>query len=594
MKIQNSLKKIAFYGCLLSMIYSCGGSTPTESNTDTAKKGNPEVRISEMSDLDGMNPLLTKSGAAEYIQNNLFQKLLKYDPKTLELVPQLAVKLPVVTPIDKGDYAGGMSLSYEINPKAKWPNGTAITADDYIFTIKTIKNPKVNATSLRSYFQFIDDIKVDSTNPQKFVIYSKERYFKAEESSGQISFILPEYHYDAEGIMRQFTIPQLNELSDELKQDISLNRFAELFNAPKFNREAQAVLGSGPYTLKEWTTGERVVLVRKKDWWGDQVEGNKMLEAYPPKITYRIFTDLTTAITNAKDGQIDVLRSISPNEYTSLKENSKFSANFDMSTPNQFAYHYIAFNGKMPQLADKRVRRALAHLVNRDDMIQSIFDGLAIKTNSPINPRQDYYNKDLKDIEYNLEKAKELLTLAGWKDTDGDNILDKVVGGKKLTMRLQYKYTQGNLIRKNIGNLLKYEAERVGIKIDLVAMNFAKLLEDADNKNFELLALAWINTPGLDDLKQVWHSSSIESNGNNRVSFKSAEADQLIDKIRVTLDKDKRAVMYKRIQEIIYEEQPCVFLFVPTECIAIHNRFEGIGTSPMRPGYTESWFKLRK
>ena len=219
---------------------------------------------------------------------------------------------------------------------------------------------------------------------------------------------------------------------------------------------------------------------------------------------------------------------------------------------------------------------------------------MAIKTNGPINPRKPYYNKNLADIEYNPKKAEELLAAAGWKDSDGDNILDKMVGGKKVDMEISYKYNQGHIVRKSVGKILKDEAKRVGIEIELTPVDFPTLLQDADSKNFDMLVLAWVNTPGLDDMKQVWHSEAMQEGGDNRVSFGNAEVDKLIDEIRITLDEEKRNEMYKKIQQIIYEEQPYVFLFVPSECIAIHNRFEGTETSPMRPGYLEGMFKLRQ
>jgi peptide/nickel transport system substrate-binding protein len=95
-------------------------------------------------------------------------------------------------------------------------------------------------------------------------------------------------------------------------------------------------------------------------------------------------------------------------------------------------------------------------------------------------------------------------------------------------------------------------------------------------------------------MKQVWHSEAIGQGGSNRVSFSSAEADRIIDEIRVTLDHEKQKELYYRIQEIIYEEQPYVFLFVASERIAINNRFDGTEVSVQRPGYRDASFKLRQ
>lgn len=600
MKFAKSLKNIGFAVGILSMVVACTPSSesndnPQEENNQTATAEDAELTIHEIGDPDGMNPLTSTAANALYIQNNIFCKLLVYDQQTLKLAPQLAVSRPEIVALEDGPYAGGMSLTYEIHPEATWDNGEPVTADDYIFTIKAIKNPKVNSAQIRPYFEFVDGIEVDPSNNKKFTVYSKQRYFRAEESSGQETFVLPEYHYDPEGIMQQYTIEQLSnpENLDALLKDAGLSRFADAFNDPKYARMPGDVIGCGPYKFIEWKTQQRVVLERKKDWWGDKVQGNKMLEAFPPKIIYKTIPDMTAAITNAKDGQLDVIRTIQPTKFIDLKDDAGFNSKFDLSTPDQFAYHYIGFNSKRPQFGDKRVRRAIAHLINRDEMIESIFEGMAIKTNGPINPKKPYYNKDLAPIEYDIEKAKELLAEAGWKDQDGDNILDKNISGKKESLSIEYKYNQGNVVRKNIGQLLKDEAKRVGIEVNLTPVDFPTLLEDADKRNFDMVALAWVKTPGLDDMKQVWHSSADKEGGSNRVGFGTPEADKIIDEIRVTLDPEAREKLYMRIQEIIYEEQPYVFLFVPSELIAIHNRFDGTETSPMRPGYREASFQLR-
>lgn len=599
MKISQTLKHLGLAIGLLSVLTACNGDTPTDPdpsvNQTETNNTRSELVIHEIDDPDGMNPVVSNAANSLYIHNNMFSKLLVYDLQTLKLTPQLAKTLPEIKVLEEGPYAGGMSLTYEIHAEAKWENGDPITAADYVFTIKAIKNPKVNSAQLRPYFDFLDAIEVDSENDRKFTIYSKQRYFRAEESSGQEAFVLPEYHYDPEGLMQSFTIEQLSDPAnqDELMRNPTISRFAEAFNSAEYSRDPAMVVGSGPYKFVEWSERQRIVLERKTDWWGDKIEGRQTLEAFPPKIIYRVISDMNAAITNAKDGQIDVIRTIPPTKYIELKEDPNFSSNFDLSTPDQFAYHYIGFNLKRPQFKDKRVRRAIAHLIDRDEMIGAIFEGMAIKTNGPINPTKPYYNENLKDIEYNPELAAQLLKEAGWKDSDGDNILDKMVDGKKEDMKVEFKYNQGNTVRKNIGQILMDEAARVGIEVTLTPVEFAKLLTDADKREFDMVALAWVKTPGLDDMKQVWHSEADRQGGSNRVGFGTPESDQLIDEIRVTLDKEKQRALYLRVQEIIYEEQPYVFLFVPAERIAINNRFDGTEVSPQRPGYRDASFKLR-
>ncbi len=592
MKIKKSLSSIGLALSFIFLLVSCDNTAKNNEDNNDNSADKSELNIHELGDPDGLNPITSTAANSLYIQNNLFCKLLVYDPQTLDLVPQLAVSRPEINVLDDG----GMSLTFEILAEATWDNGTPVTAEDYVFTLKSIRNPKVNSAQIRPYFEFIDRVEIDPSNNKKFTVYSSQRYFRAEESCGQETFILPEYHYDPEGIMRKFTVQELGDPQnlDKLKKDPSIIRFAEEFNDPKYSLQKGLIVGCGPYSLTDWETRQRIVLERKENWWGDNLKDNKMLQANPPRIVYKTIPDITAAIANAKDGQLDVIRSIQPTKFIDLKDDANFHSTFDLSQPEQFAYYYVGFNMKKPQFKDKRVRRAIAHLINRDEMIESIFESLAVKTNGPINPKKKYYNNELEDIAYDIDKAKTLLAEAGWKDSDGDNILDKMIAGKKENMTIDYKYNQGNMVRKSIGQLLKDEAERVGIEVSLSPVDFPTLISDADKRNFDMVALAWVKTPGLDDMKQIWHTSSDVEGGSNRLGFGNAASDAIIDEIRTTLDPDKRKDLYFKIQEMIYDEQPCVFLFVPRELIAIHNRFEGTETTSMRPGYREASFKLRK
>ncbi len=576
-------------------VSSCGGGATTDTGATLSdnfvKKDDPTVTIHSMGDPDRLNPITYTSGDAGYITQQIFSYLLEYDPKTLQLVPHMAVARPEVKEITEGEFAGGMSLTFEIRPEAAWDNGTPVTADDYVFTIKAIKNPKVNAGSQRPYLEFIDKIEIDPSNNRKFTIYCKQRYFLAESSGGGIA-ILPEYVYDPNKLMRKFTVEQLDDPknAERLSVNPDIAKFAEEFNAEKFDREV--IVGSGAYAFKEWQTGQFITLERKKNWWGDKVKDAPLVRAYPPKITYKIINDFTPAIAQMKNEELDVMVSIRPENFVELREDKEFTRKYDLTTPDQFSYLYLGFNTKNPKFADKRVRRAFAHLVNRDDIIESLYQGLAVKVNSPINPKKSYYNKDLKDIEFDPAKAKALLTEAGWKDTDGNGIIDKVIDGKKVEMKIVYKYNNGNTIRKNIGLLLQQEAKRVGIDIQIDAREWTVFLEDNKKRDFELVSLAWVQSPALDDLKQIWHTSSDTPDGSNRVGFGNEETDKIIEEIRTTLDEQKRNELYKRFQEIVYEEQPYVFICVPTERISIHKRFDNRETSALRPGYSPNGLKV--
>lgn len=553
------------------------------------------VSVHEFSGPDGMNPLTSTSANALYMQGNVFQKLLEYDAQTLQLRPVLAKALPTIKEVKKGKYKGGMSITYEIHPDAVWDDGTEVTADDYVFTIKAIKNPRVHADYIRPYVEFIDKIVIDKKNYRKFTIYASEVYCRGIEATGEETFILPEYHYDPTMLMRNFSIKELNDLDkqEELKKHPAIIEFADNFNDAKYVENPKEIVGSGPYYIEEWTRyGGLVSFKKKKKWWGDKVKDNPYLVAYPSEIRYESIPDMDEAIQQAREGELDVIRSISPNRFEDLKEDETFKRDFDFGTTEQFAYHYLGLNTKLPKLQDVRVRKAIAHAVDREAIIE-LFKGAAVKINGPILPIKDYYNDAVKDMELDLEQAKAYLTDAGWKDSDGDGILDKMIDGKLEQLSLEFNYNQGHAIRKAIGQLLRDNLKQLKIELNIVPVSFPILLDKADNRDFEIMALAWVKTAGLDNLEQVWHSASDKKGGSNRVGFGDAASDEIIEKIKITIDEEKRKALYLEIQQKIADAQCYIFLVMPKDNLILSKKFKHPALSPIRPGYRARFFQLK-
>lgn len=547
------------------------------------------LNIHEISDPDGLNPLTSKAANAENIADNIFCKLLEYNHQNFNLEPALATQMPVIKELKDGAYAGGMSLTYEIRTEAVWDDGTPVTGHDYVFTVKTIKHHLVGSNEKRLSLEFIDDIVVDKNNPKIFTIYSKKPFFMAEAASGNM-FVLPEYAYDAKQIMRKISIPDLNNKKDYGDE---INAFAGEFNDYKYAKEPGFIVGCGPYDITEWSAGAFINLERKKDWWGDQVQDNIYLKAYPTKIVYKIIPGIAWVLPQIKKGELDIVRDVPPSQFFEANQNPEFENVADFYTPTQFVYHYLAFNSKSPKLADKKVREAISHAIDRDRIIKEIFNGGAIKTDGPISPNKPYYDKSIVGVTYDLEKAKTILAKAGWKDTDNDGILDKKIDNVVVKLRLKYNYNNGNLVRKAIGEMLKESLAQIGITLDLYPIEFTSLLENANKRNYEIIALAWVNAPGLDDLKNVWHTSSNTEGGGNRVGFGNAKTDKIIDEIRVTLDPEKRKALYLEIQQEIVKEFPYAFLVIPHQLVMVRKGFTYPELGPVHPGYMARLFQKK-
>jgi peptide/nickel transport system substrate-binding protein len=587
--------KISILTTFLSIIFaatfiltSCGGESTDNQNTNTTVSD--VVTSHELSDPQMLNPLIYTDAAAGYITNNIFYALLEIDFNTLELVPVVAESLPEIEVTEDGK----MKITYNIRKEARFDDGTPITAKDVEFALKVILNPKVDNPNHKPSYEFIKDMILYDDNPLKFTFISDDVFILAEVQSGDIDLI-PRNIYDPKGLLDEFTIKELVTNAEELAKNEKIIEFATTFNSEKHQRDKEWIQGCGPYVLDEWQTGQKIVLKKKENWWGDQLKDKGMyFNNHPSKIVYQTINDETTAKEALKAGEIDVMRSIKPKDFNELNKTEKYTNNFNSHTPTQLAYTYLGINTRKPMFADKRTRQALAHLIDVDKIIDVVVLGYGTRAVGPVHPsKAKQFNNDIKPYDYNPEKAKELLKSVGWEDRDGDGVLDNTINGEKMKFEMEYLYNQGNDSRKAVGLLFQEEARKIGITVNVVAQDWSIFLEHTKQHDFDMYYGAWVTTPIPIDHKQIYHTVSYNG-GSNYVGFGDDKTDALIDSIRVEIDEDKRAILNKEFQKILHDECSYIFLYNPTERIAIHKRFSNAATSPMRPGYRLTGFTINQ
>ena len=565
------------------LLISCK-SSDKNSSTNLSE----EVIVHELMEPGMLNPYNYQDEGSGYIFPSIFQQLSNLDFKSLQLVPVLAKSRPEIETTPEG----GMLITYNIRPEAKWDNGQSITARDVEFSLKVMKNPKVDNERLKPYYEFIQDIRFYEEDPLKFTYICKEVYILAEAASGDFP-ILPEYIYDPKGLMKEFTIKQLNEQKDDLANNPKIIAFANEFNSEKYQREKGYISGSGAYQFEEWLTGQRIVLKKKENWWGDQLKNeNVFFEAYPPKITYQVINDQTTALVALKAGNIDVMRNIKAKDFIDLPKSDKFTQNYNAHTPVQLEYLFAGINTKLPKFADKKTRLAIAHLFDVPKIIEIVQYGLAERVVGPIRPSdKKAYNTELTPYPYDLEMAKALLAESGWKDSNGNGVLDKKINGEEVELEINFSINSGNDDRKAIALMFQEEARKAGIKVNVIAQEWSVYIDNQKNHKFDMYMGGWIATPVPNDHKQIYHTESYNG-GSNYGGFGNDESDALIDSIRIELNEDKRATMEKRLQKILHEEVPYVYMYARSGKLAIHKRFENANPSVARPGYWEPGFRV--
>ncbi|MCB0507918.1 MAG: hypothetical protein KDD21_06425 [Bacteroidetes bacterium] len=550
-----------------------------------------QVAIHTLGDAQGLNPITVSDATANrYILPNIMQPLMYFDIQTLKLVPVLAKSLPV-----EKEVGNTIEITYEIRPEAVWDNGSPITAKDVVFTYKCILLPKINSDNIKSAIDYVRDIRLYPDNPKKFTVICN-RYIGAAEGTGSAFNIIPEYAYDPKGLIKKYTIPELVVENPKCANDKNVIEFADFFNSQETMRNPKYVQGSGAYKFVSWETGQRLTLERKKDWWGDKVKDKNMFfEAYPKRLVFITINNFTTALTALKNEQLDFIYVTPVKDYIDLDKSPKFTKNFYKSEPPMLAYQCIGLNHKDKILSDVKVRQALCYLINVDQIIEKVLYNKGVRTNSCILPmKKDLINPAIKPFPFDIEKGKALLKEAGWKDSDGDGILDKIIEGKKTNLDLTYKYNSGNSLREMVGLLMQRTFKLAGIDLHIKSLEWSLYLDDLKKHKSQLWYQGWVTGPGVDDNKQLFHTSSANG-GSNYMSFGNAASDKVLDDIRVEFDLEKRKQLFYKWQEIEHEEIPYIYLYVQTYKNCVHKRFENIHAGPgSYPGVWFAGFKVKK
>ena len=521
------------------------------------------------------NPYRKMDYTSHRILESMFESLLY-----MEKIPpykfkgRLASAYPTVSR-DK------LSYTFDIREDVHFSDGRPLTAADVLFTFKVIKNPEVQLSGFtRSGFKDLKAIRQDG--PYKITFVYGDPYFYNAINIGR-QWILPKHFYDRDGLMDSVSIETL--IDGSWKAGPQADR-VRLF-AERFNRDfSRRVLGSGPYVLadaeNDATTG-KTVLDRDPDYWGS---GNKGLPSsgYVDKLVFKVVVNPDAAFIELINGNLDVLN-MYPLPFKEKSWSPEFTSRFLKAIRYASGINFIAWNNTHPIFRDKRVRRAMTHLTPRKSIIRNLIHGLGVTIDGPVHMSRPEYHGGLEPLGYNHDRALELLQAAGWFDTDGDGVLDRVVDGVKTTFEFEFLAPAGYQISKDIGLVLQNELAEVGIVCQVREIDRSVFLQRLRRRDFTALFTGVGSHPALPlDLYSSWHSSEVKE-GANYSCFVHEEADRILERYRRTFDAERRISLYQRLQEILHDEQPYTFIFVGRSVTAYSRRFRGVNWYPS--GWTD-------
>ena len=542
-----------------------------------------------------LNPLIPTTAYSTQVAQRVFQTLGELDPVTLEMKPVLVKNIPEVKTVADGPHKGSLSYTFEIYDEATWDNGTPVTANDVLFTLKLIFHPGLAATKIYlPYYENYKAFEIDPNNPKKFTVYFTKYYMMTLETLCQTP-IYPAYNYDPN---KQLEGVSLNDLADPKKQPQlakkpALMAFAEAFQQDKYTHDKNFISGSGPYRLESMDGDQGTVLIKKENWWGDKLaDENPMLGAYPKKLDYKVVKDEPAIENMLRNGTLDVADNMAPENFLRLSKDPDLLKNYDFKTQPIAQYAKWMLNNRNPKLADVRVRQALSYLVDYDYVVNTAMQGLAKRTVGQIPPFKSFYAKNLPLRDFNVKTATTLLQSAGWQDTDGDGTVDKMINGKKTQLALNIFAPTSIKTAALIADALKESARQGGVAINIIPMELSLIHAETKKGNYETAFLAQALFPGLVELHQSYHTASFPPIGDNRTRFSNARADSVIMAIRSTADVALRKTLYEEIQKILQEQVPDVVLYFYVQRFITAKKFDYV-ISPNRTGY-EYLFKPRK
>ena len=558
----------------------------TNDGTDTAQKPRPTKSLGGQDpaeddtlllyypdDPDTLNVITSNDNVSTTFQRQVYEFLASRSYQNPdEFEPGLAESWEFDEPT--------LTFTLHLRKGVKWhpmklPDGTPLpetefTSNDVKFSFDAMLNENVEAAAIRSYFvdpeakEASKRSKIKLTVVDKYTVKIKwlQPYFLAKAFTLNGIQIMPRHVYsvDKNGEPVSFDFRNSKE-------------FADLFN----NHWANTTMcGTGPLIFKQWKKDEEVTLERNPDYWGNPF--------YFKKVVYRNITNPQTALQKILQGELDWASISQKDLYVQSKQHERVVAGKVLLKEYRYpGYRYLGYNQSRALFQDKRVRWAISHAVPVDKIIEKVYFGLADRLTGPFLPGSTGNDDSLKPIQYDLERAKQLLDEAGWKDSDENGVRDKFVAGKKVDAVFDLMIYSDSPQFRTIAEIVSENCRKIGIDVRITPTKWALMLQKLRKKEFDVSLLGWV----LDwkgDPFQLWHGSQADlPESSNSIGYKSPEADKIIEELRVTMDEKKQVELMRKFHRVIYDDQPYTFLFMEKATAGLHERIENVRFYKIRP-----------
>jgi peptide/nickel transport system substrate-binding protein len=525
-----------------------------------AETGNPRT-------FNGM--MANETSSTDITTRNLFATLVDYDNGTQQFVPMLAKSWETA--------ADGVTWTFHLRRGAKFSDGHPITSEDVLFSAQVALDPVLHPAVQ-------DQLKVQG-KPLEFS--APDPHTVVVKSPGPLGTMLISI-----GVLEIYP-------KHVVESAYKSGNFASTYNV---STPPDQIVTSGPWRVSQYVAGEKTVLTRNPYWFGVD-KANKRLP-YLNEVVFLIVPDQDAADLKFRAGELDGLDNIKPENYGWYQDNQEKGHYTLHSLGPEMNSRFFWFNlnkvqppvGNARPTPEKRVgesvvdpvkyawfsnpvfRRAVSMAIDREAIVRSIFFGEGTKSWSISSPsNKEWHVPDLVRYDYNVAESKKLLAMLGFKDGNGDGVLEDTKGNP---ISFQLKTNSDNTMRVATANFIKDDLAKVGIRVTLTPVDFNSLITNLRNDlQYEAILLGSQSgvPPDPANAQNLVRSSGISHywfvRQQKPATSEEAEIDRLVDRLVASLDQAERKATWKQIQNIWNEQAWNIWLPILNVKIPMSNRF---------------------
>ncbi|HXU44235.1 MAG TPA: ABC transporter substrate-binding protein [Thermoanaerobaculia bacterium] len=503
------------------------------SQASSAKSAKPRqggtVAIGWQADIAGVNELILPSANnTNDVLFRVFDHLIEEQPDFTEHPPTMKPQL--ATSWEFSD--DRKTVTVHLQPKAVWTDGVPLTADDVRFTWQAQTSPDISWSDT-SAKQFVTDVEVVDAHTVRF--HFSRSYAKQLLDLNE-GLILPKHAWG------QIPFAKWRQSGDWFREHL---------------------VSSGPFKIASWKPQQEIVLARNERYYEP---GVPRLD----RAVLRIVSEAPSQLAQMQNGELQFATNVQPADALRIQADPKLELR---AIPFR-TYVGVAWNNRSPLFSDARVRRALTLAIDRHRIVDTLWGPYAKVAVSPILSFIWAHDKTIQPLPYDPAQAKKLLEESGFRDRDGDGVLDR----EGRPFRFELLTNSGNQQRVDAGVMIQDQLKQVGVAVVPRVVEFNALAAQLDGGTFDAVTIGLGMDTSL-DLTTAFDSRAIQD-GNNFARYAHPEMDRLLATAASQPDIDKTVPILHRIEALVQRDQPWTYLWESQRLMAINRRVHDVQPSP--------------